>query len=342
MPNSIPPSAGDEMLLNSPHGVNAPSGSSLLDLAKWLRTMGDTGHVPAGGECSAVATHVPGWLDEATGKDWYELLTPALCAHHPQVVMQWLLDVGLLVKLMPELADTVALSQEGGRRHKDVWEHTKTVVWQAVPRPAVRWAAVLHDIGKVPTRKFLSAGKVTFHGHAEAGRRMFKRGPAKIIDFPEDVGPRVEFLIHHHLRPGQYLPSWSDAALRRFVKEMGEGLRDLLDLGRADVTSRRPGKRKACLRQISSLAVRIRELEARDAIPRPLPAGLGAHLMERFELPPGKHLAHLREGLEALCLKGELEHGREATYYADAVERLNLLQGVEVLDGRRRRGRESS
>ncbi|MGB1699834.1 MAG: HD domain-containing protein [Nannocystaceae bacterium] len=299
--------------------------------------MGETGEVPPGAEASTATPWVEGWLTQISGAEWYEVLTPALCAPHPQLVMQWALDVGLLGALMPELVDTVALSQEGGRRHKDVWEHTKTVVWQSVPRPAVRWAAVLHDIGKVPTRKFLPGGKVTFHGHAEVGRRMFRRGPAKKIDFPEEIRTRVEFLILHHLRPGQYAPSWSDAAVRRFAKEMGDGLKDLLDLGRADVTSRRPGKRKACLRQISSLATRIREIEAQDAIPRPLPAGLGAHLMEAFDLPPGKHLAHLRADLEARCLRDELEHGQAPEYYVEAVRRLELLEGLAIHDGRRRR-----
>jgi len=339
MSNLTPPSPGDDTSAARPEAADASGARSLLDLARWLKEMGDTGEVPSAAEPPRVLASVRDWLDEATAKDWYEILTPGLCAHHPQEVMQWLLDVGLLRELVPELADTVALSQEGGRRHKDVWEHTKTVVWQAVPRPVVRWAAVLHDIGKVPTRKFLANGKVTFHGHAEVGRRMFRRGPARMIEFPDDVGPRVEFLILHHLRPGQYAASWSDAAVRRFAKEMGDGLKDLLDLGRADVTSRRPGKRRACLRQISSLSVRIRELEARDATPRPLPAGLGLHLMERFELPPGKHLAHLREQLEALCLEGELEHHREASYYADAIASLNLLEGLEIRDGRGGRGR---
>ena len=209
---------------------------------------------------------------------------------------------------------------------------------EEVPRPEVRWAALLHDIGKVPTRKFLPGGKVTFHGHAEVGRRMFRRGPVATIGFPDAVRERVEFLILHHLRPGQYAPSWSDAAVRRFAREMGEGLTDLLDLGRADVTSQRPGKRKACLRQISALSSRIRALQAQDAIPRPLPSGLGRVLMERLELPPGKHLAELRRRLEALCLQGVLSHHAPAAYYVDAVRAHGLLEGLEIHSARRGRG----
>src|SRR3954463_15939497 len=88
--------------------------------------------------------------------------------------LQWLHDAGVLAVLLPELEATVDFSQEAGRRHKDVWEHTKQVVRQSVPKPLVRWSALLHDIGKVPTRVLLPDGRVTFHRHAEVGARMFE------------------------------------------------------------------------------------------------------------------------------------------------------------------------
>ena len=265
-----------------------------------------------------------------TPAEVYTLLTPALCGHHPHVAMQWLRDAGLLVHLLPELDATVAFSQEGGRRHKDVWEHTKAVVRQAVPRPAVRWAAVLHDIGKVPTRRFVGPGKVTFHGHAEEGVRMFRRGPARRIGFPADMRERVELLILYHLRGGQYDGSWTDAAVRRFAHEMGPVLTDLLDLSRADVTSKRPGKRQKCLCMISELARRIRDIAAQDARVPPLPAGLGNLLMGALGLPPGKHIGVLRGQLEALCEAGEIEARQEPDYYIEVVRSRGLADGLQV------------
>jgi len=260
----------------------------------------------------------------------YELLTPALCSKVPHLVLQWLRDAGLLVHLLPELDATYAFSQEADRRHKDVWEHTKAVVWQAVPRPTVRWAAVLHDIGKVTTRRFGPAGKVTFHGHSEEGVRMFRRAVVKRIGFPSEIGKTVELLIRHHLRAGQYDGSWTDSAVRRFHREMEPFLRDLLDLSRADVTSRRPGKRKRALFMISGLAKRMRELEAEDTKPKPLPAGLGNELMQALSLPPGKHIGDLRAKLEAMVEAGELEGAREPAYYVDAVRARGLLEGLDV------------
>lgn len=260
----------------------------------------------------------------------YELLTPALCSKVPHLVLQWLRDAGLLVRVLPELDATHAFSQEADRRHKDVWEHTKAVVWQAVPRPTVRWAAVLHDIGKVTTRRFGPAGKVTFHGHSEEGVRMFRRTVVKRIGFPNDVQKRVELLIRHHLRGGQYDGSWTDSAVRRFHREMEPFLRDLLDLSRADVTSRRPGKRKRALFMISELAKRIRDLDAEDTKPKPLPAGLGNELMTALGLPPGKHIGELRARLEALVENGELEGGREPEYYVAIVRDRDLLAGLVI------------
>jgi poly(A) polymerase len=239
-------------------------------------------------------------------------------------------DAGLMAHLLPELDATVDFSQEGGRRHKDVWEHTKAVVRQAVPRPVVRWAAVLHDIGKVPTRRFLPNGKVTFHGHAEEGVRMFRRGPAKRIGFPDDVRPVVELLIRHHLRAGQYDGSWTDSAVRRFHREMEPILTDLLDLSRADITSKRPGKRQRCLRMISELAQRMDQLNAEDAKPKPLPPGLGTVLMQGLQLPPGKHIGVLRERLQALFEAGAIEGGRESEYYLELVRTRQLLDGIDV------------
>jgi poly(A) polymerase len=294
-----------------------------------LMEVSQSGSMPDPALTQDIAAHAERVLEIDPGV-LYELLTPPLCGKHPHVALQWLRDAGILVHILPELDATHDFSQEGGRRHKDVWDHTKTVVRQAVPRPIVRWAAALHDIGKVPTRRFLPGGKVTFHGHAEEGVRMFRRGPCKRIAFPEPERETIELLILHHLRPGQYAPSWTDSAVRRFHRDMKPFLRDLLDLGRADITSKRPGKRQACLRSIHALAERIEALAAEDAKPKPLPTGLGNLLMSGLDLPPGKHLGDLRKKLEALYEAGELLGGQPAEYYLDEVRSRDLMADIEI------------
>jgi len=303
------------------------------DLLLPLEEIGREGVLPETSLTAQIAAQAQR-IVELSPAEIYARVTPPLCDHHPHVVLQWLRDAGLLVHMLPELDATHAFSQEGGRRHKDVWDHTKAVVRQSVPRPAVRWAAALHDIGKVPTRRFLDNGKVTFHGHAEEGLRMFRRGPAHRVEFPVEICERIELLILHHLRAGQYEPSWTDSAVRRFHREMESFLVDLLDLSRADITSKRPGKRARCLRAIKELEQRIERLAAEDAKPEPLPPGLGTLLMKELSLPPGKHLAELRERLHELHEGGEIEGGREAEYYVEAVRDRGLMEGITIIPPR--------
>jgi poly(A) polymerase len=277
----------------------------------------------------------------ATPHELYSELTLIICGRYSREGLQLLRDTGLLIHILPEIDATVAFSQEAGRKHKDVWEHTKTVVWQAVPRVTVRWAALLHDIGKVPTREILPDGRVTFHGHAEVGRRMFRRTVVKRIAFPPDVRRRVEALILHHLRAGQYEESWTDSAVRRFAKDMGDELEELLLLSRADVTSKRVGKRKACLRLITALSRRIADIQAQDDAPRPLPPGLGHALMSHFGWPPGPHVGELRRRLEAAHASGELQGDREFDYYVAQIQAMNLAADITVVDPRQRHQKAS-
>src|SRR5262245_55019268 len=133
--------------------------------------------------------------------------------------LEWLHETRILALLFPELEATVDLVQETGRQHKDVWAHTKQVVRQAARRPLVRWAALLHDIGKVPTRTFTAEG-VHFHGHAEVGARMFDKVHSRFA-FARDERHTIRFLVKHHLRTNQYGDQWTDSAVRRFHREMG-------------------------------------------------------------------------------------------------------------------------
>jgi poly(A) polymerase len=241
------------------------------------------------------------------------------------VALQWLQEIGVIAVYLPELEACVDLVQEAGRQHKDVWAHTKQVVKQAVRRPVIRWAALLHDIGKVPTRTFTRNG-VHFHGHAEVGARMFDKVQQR-LPFDREMRQKVRFLIKHHLRSNQYSEGWSDSAVRRFHREMGPHLDDLLDLSRADITSKRPGKRRALLHQISALADRIDRLVAEDAVLPPLPSGIGNAVMTHFALTPGRVIGDLKRALEDAIARGDLEARREDAYYLGWLTTSGLVPG---------------
>ena len=240
--------------------------------------------------------------------------------------LEWLHETTILALLFPELEATVDLVQETGRMHKDVWAHTKQVVRQTVGRPLVRWAALLHDVGKVPTRTFTEDG-VHFHGHAEVGARMFDKVQTRFA-FARDERQTIRFLVKHHLRTNQYSEHWTDSAVRRFHREMFAHMTDLLDLSRADITSKRPGRRKQLLEQISALADRVERLAEADARLPPLPGGVGNAIMAAFEIAPSRLIGDLKRALEQAIERGDLEARREDAYYVTYLARHDLVPGV--------------
>jgi poly(A) polymerase len=245
-----------------------------------------------------------------------EQMDRLLTAKHAEPGLDAVESVGCLDAWLPEVAAMVGFG-DNEWRHKDVWKHTKQVVKQSVPRLEVRWGALLHDIGKPKTRRIDERGNVTFYGHAEVGASMFRKRVADRLGFEGFERERIHFLILHHLRAAQYEEDWTDAAVRRFYKQMGDGLRDLLDLSRADITTKRPEKRRRGVRQISLLAKRIRDLEAEDAKVPPLPKGLGTLIMDAFDVPPSKRLGDLMKQLSADAEAGDPAPHQPAEYYVE-------------------------
>jgi poly(A) polymerase len=260
-------------------------------------------------------------------------LDRVMVATDPESGLDALLACGALDVLLPEVRKLVGFG-DGEWRHKDVWKHTKQVVRQAVPRLEVRWAALLHDVGKVKTRSISDSGEVHFFGHAEVGARMFDRLNRRLPLFHCDAALQtsVRFLILHHLRANQYEGDWTDSAVRRFAREMGEHLDGLLCLSRADITTKRPEKKARGLEQISELAARIRKLAEEDAVVPPLPSGIGDFIMNAFRLPPSRLVGELKRALEAAVDAGEIAPRLEPEAYVEFLRdnraRLGLPEGV--------------
>lgn len=246
-------------------------------------------------------------------------LDAILVSRHADVALQYLLDAGCLAALLPELSKLVGFGD--GESHKDVWRHTKQVVIQSIPRLAVRWAALLHDIGKPRTRSVTPDGAVHFFHHAEEGARMFERLDKRLGLFAADpeLGAQIHFLILQHQRAHQYEEQWTDSAVRRFARDIGGALSDLMALSRADMTTKRRDKRRRFLFQLKDLQERIALLAAEDAKQPPLPKGLGDELMRAFALPPSRLIGDLRRALELAVEAGELPSGQGADVYIEFV-----------------------
>lgn len=259
-----------------------------------------------------------GDLDPLVTTDVRPLLDRVMMGEHADEGLDSLLTTGVLDVLLPEVKGLVGFG-DGEWRHKDVWKHTKQVVCQAVPRIEVRWAALLHDIGKVKTRSIDEHGEVHFFGHAEVGARMFDKleRRRRLFAAEEELRSTIRFLVLHHLRASQYDGSWTDSAVRRFAREIGPHLDDLLCLSRADITTKRPERKRKGLEAISELAVRVREIQTQDAKVPPLPKGLGTSISERLGIAPSPKLGELMKLLKDAVEGGDLDAQREPDYYLD-------------------------
>ncbi|MEZ4470292.1 MAG: HD domain-containing protein [bacterium] len=233
-------------------------------------------------------------------------LSRLLVGQRPSAALALIERVGLLCLVLPEVAALVDFHRSSKHHHKDVWAHTRQVVMQAVPRETVRWAALLHDIGKTHTRSFSEDRQVHFLLHDELGAQMCE-GVAARLRFPAALAARVERLVRLHLRANLYDPAWSDAAIRRFAAEAGPELEELLLLSRADVTSKRPGRRRQAMFQLHALQQRVAQVQAQDEARRPVvPKGLGQAIIQVLAVPPGPEVGRLRRLCEEAVRRGEL------------------------------------
>lgn len=233
---------------------------------------------------------------------------------------------GALVAAIPPIADIITLSQEPGRRHKDVWEHTLAVVDGTPPMPSVRLAALLHDIGKAATLRYVQGKGATFHGHPTVGARL---AAAALAD-AGSADDGIVWLVEHHLRPAEHSAAWSDNAIRRFVRDCGPRANELMLLSRADLTTRNPIKRRRANDNADTLVSRMEAVIAEDAVPQALRKGFGTWLAEKWGVPPGPMMGAVKRELERRIDAGELPRNEEHVAYDAAVgEALARFAAVE-------------
>ena len=220
--------------------------------------------------------------------------------------LAFLANSGMLAHLWPAGHAMVEFRADQGRyHHKALWPHTLGVVSQAPARVAVRWAALLHDAGKVATRSVDGDGDVHFYGHEAVGAGIVDEA-ARRFRFDRALHQRVRTLVSLHQRPALYDGSWTDGAVRRLIRDAGDALEDLLDLSRADVTSHRPGVREGVLARLAELHVRTADIIRKDGQTPLLPKGIGQAIIAHFGIAPGPGVGALKDRLEQAVLDGAL------------------------------------
>jgi len=212
-------------------------------------------------------------------------LDKLLVVERPGTGLWFLVTTGLADEFLPELPG-LALEQDPVHSHKDVLAHTIAVVENTRPERIVRLAALFHDIGKPKTRSFGPRGKVMFHHHEVVGARM-TRDRMQRLRYPTDDIEKVSRLVELHLRFHTYKMGWTDAAVRRYVRDAGELLGELNELTRCDCTTRNKRRADELSRRMDALEARIEELEAEEEVKAIRPDLDGAAVMAHLGIPPG-------------------------------------------------------
>ncbi|MEU4196634.1 CCA tRNA nucleotidyltransferase [Kribbella sp. NPDC026611] len=238
-------------------------------------------------------------------------LEKLITADHPRIGLDLLVSTGLAEHVLPELP-ALSLERDEHHRHKDVYQHSLTVLDQAidlesrlsVPTPdfVVRFAALIHDIGKPRTRKFEDGGKVTFHHHDVVGAKLARKR-MKALRFSNEQIDQVSKLIELHLRfHGYGEGEWTDSAVRRYVRDAGDQLERLHVLTRADCTTRNRRKAEALKAAYDDLEARIERLKEQEELDALRPDLDGNQIMEILGIPPGREVGQAYKFLMELRL----------------------------------------
>ncbi|MBP0611809.1 HD domain-containing protein [Chryseobacterium sp. cx-311] len=237
-----------------------------------------------------------------------------MLSEKPSVGLKLLADTGLLDYIMPELTALKGIEEVEGQTHKDNFWHTLEVV-DNISRYTdnlwLRWAALLHDVGKAPTKKFVEKIGWTFHGHEFLGSKMVK-SIFQRLKLP--MGPDMKYvqkLVKLSSRPIALIDDGtSDSALRRLLFDSGEDLEDLFTLCKADITTKNSHKQEKFKKNFEYVAVKIKEVEEKDQVRNFQPPITGEEIMALFNLKPGREIGILKEKVKEAILEGEITNDK--------------------------------
>ncbi len=242
-------------------------------------------------------------------------LNKIMLSTKPSVGLKLLFDSGLLALIFPELAALQGVETKEGKAHKDNFYHTLMVVdniSEETDNLWLRWAALLHDIAKPITKRFIPGEGWTFHGHEDKGSRMVSKIFRKLKLPLNDKMKFVEKMVALHHRPKALAEEGvTDSAIRRLVVDAGDNLEDLFTLCRADMTSANLKKIAFYRQNLIQVQQQVAEVEERDALRNFQPPVTGEDIMRIFGLSPSKEVGILKTEIRESILDGKIKNNRE-------------------------------